>query len=340
MRVSHVGFHKDIFKPSLSKSTAQTVLNLNNQLSTIQSKLQAQDFTGMTKDDILGSLLYATAISYYAEYDVMDQMQAKGIGVRIARVPSEVVFSVTMNVSYMFGVATSISPAGLKMDVQRNLELTQATNGDNNKVIQYMSASGMNSSALENGVPEQLFSTSTNPVQGVSAIKAIEIANNEGIPIYIINQSNISTVLPQLQLSPDVISDIQDAVNAGKAVTVSQTDITYNGWTGVMIASPVVGAILTIALGAINLYTDICKITGKNLTSDQTKMLLTIAIGIFVFGGIVTIASIANIPILIAVSVMWILFSTVLEWFIDWYGNIASHPNTGFIIIKREICEM
>ena len=169
-------------------------------------------------------------------------------------------------------------------------------------------------------------------------------------------------------------------------VTVSKTQITYNGWTGVgyiiinpttgagaymisgglagggyncacfgfdptteillgivfaaiMIASPVVGAILTIALGAINLYTDICKISGKNLTSDQTKMLLAIAIGIFVFGGIVTIASIANIPILIAVSVMWILFSIVLEWFIDWYGNIASRPNTGFIIIKREICE-
>ena len=100
--VSHTGFHKDVFKPSLSKSTAQTVLNLKNALSTIQSRLQAQDFTGMTKDDVLGSLLYTTAVSYYAEYDMMDQMQARMMGVAIARIPSDAIFSVSMNVSYIF----------------------------------------------------------------------------------------------------------------------------------------------------------------------------------------------------------------------------------------------
>ena len=61
--------------------SSQTALNQQTQLSNIQSRLQAQDFTGMTKDDILGSLLYTTAISYYAEYDMMDQMQASiGVG--------------------------------------------------------------------------------------------------------------------------------------------------------------------------------------------------------------------------------------------------------------------
>ena len=34
--VSHIGFHKDVFKPSLSKSTAQKVLNLKKEPSTIQ----------------------------------------------------------------------------------------------------------------------------------------------------------------------------------------------------------------------------------------------------------------------------------------------------------------
>ncbi len=222
----------------------QTMLNSQAQLANVQSRLQAQDFTGITKDDILGSLLYTIAISYYAEYDVMDQMQAKMMGVVIARIPSDAIFSVSMNVSYMFGVATNISPSGLKMDVQRNLELTQASDGDNNKVIKYMLTSGMNSSAMENGVPEQLFSTPTNPVEGISAVKAIQIANNEGIPIYTVNQSNISAVLPQLQLPSDVISDIQNAVNADKTVTVSKTQITYNGWTGVgyIIIDPTTGA--------------------------------------------------------------------------------------------------
>ncbi len=239
-----IGFHKDIFKPSLSKSTAQTVLNLKNQLSAIQSKLQAQNFTGMTKDDVLGSLLYTTAISYYAEYDMMDQMQAKTMNVVIAKVPSNAIFSVSLNVNYTLGIAENVNAAGLKMDVQRNVELTEAMDGDNNKVIQYMLASGMNSSALENGLPEQLLSTPSNPVKGISAIKAIQIANDQGIPIYTINQSNISTILPQLQLPSDVISDIQNAVNSGKMVEVSQTEITYNGWSGVgyIVIDPTTGA--------------------------------------------------------------------------------------------------
>jgi hypothetical protein len=222
--------------------SAQTVSNLQTQLSNIQSRLQAQDFTGMTKDDVLGSLLYTTAISYYAEYDMMDRLQAKQMGILIARVPSDAIFSVTMNVSYMFGVATNISIAGLKMDVQRNLELTEATEGNNKSILQYMLTSGMNSSALENSVPERIFSTPTNPVQGISAVKALQIANDQGIPIFTINQNNIGTAL--LQLPSDVIEDIQNAVNAGKVVTVSQTQITYNGWTGVgyIIIDPTTGA--------------------------------------------------------------------------------------------------
>ncbi|MCL4479390.1 MAG: hypothetical protein M1381_09880 [Deltaproteobacteria bacterium] len=272
-----IGSHKDIFKPSLLKSTAQTVLNLKNALSTIQTRLQSQDFTGMTKDDVFGSLLYTTAVSYYAEYDMMDQMQAKMMGVVIARIPSDAIFSVSMNVNYMFGVATNISIAGLKMDVQRNLELTEATEGNNKSILQYMLTSGMNSSALENSVPERIFSTPTNPVKGISAIKAIQIANDQGIPIYTVNQSNISTVLPQLQLPSDVISDIQNAVNAGEAVTVSKTQITYNGWTGVgyIIINPTTGAGAYMISGGLG--------GALMLVLGLSLLFLSIAIGPIVF---------------------------------------------------------
>jgi len=220
------------------------LLALKAKLETTKANLFAHNFTGMTRDDILGDILYTTAISYYAEYDMMDQIQARGMGIVIARVPSEIISSVTMNVRYMFGVPTSVSIGGLKMDVQRNLELTQASDGDNGKVIQYMLASGLNSSELESSLPEQLFSTPEEPAHGISAVKVIQIANDQGIPIYTVNQSNISAVLPQLQLPSDVISDIQDAINAGKIVTVPKTDISYNGWTGVgyIIIDPTTGA--------------------------------------------------------------------------------------------------
>jgi len=99
--------------------------------------------------------------------------------------------------------------------------------GDKEKTKQFNLTVGMNSSALEHSVPEQLFSTTDNPAQGVSAVKALAIANSQGIPIYQINQGNINTVLPNLQLDGDTISDIRNAVNAGMEVTVSQTNITF-----------------------------------------------------------------------------------------------------------------
>ena len=64
------------------------------------------------------------------------------------------------------------------------------------------------------------------------------------MPIYTIRQSNIDTVLPQLQIGADVKSDIANAVNAGKQVTVSKSNINLNGWTGCgyIITDPLTGA--------------------------------------------------------------------------------------------------
>lgn len=78
----------------------------------------------------------------------------------------------------------------------------------------------------------------------LSAVKALQIANNQGIPIYTINQTNMNTILPQLQLDSGTISDIQNAVNAGEIVMVSKSEITLNGWTGCgyIIIDPTTGA--------------------------------------------------------------------------------------------------
>jgi len=58
----------------------------------LQAKLEAQDFTGLTKDDILGDLLYTTALSYYAELDVMDYISSRTMGIVAIRLPSEAHF--------------------------------------------------------------------------------------------------------------------------------------------------------------------------------------------------------------------------------------------------------
>ncbi|MDZ4262261.1 MAG: hypothetical protein U1B30_08040, partial [Pseudomonadota bacterium] len=69
----------------------------------------------------------------------------------------------------------------------------------------------------------------TQPVLGVSTVKAIAVAAQQGQRIYTITQDNLSTALSQITLPADVETDIANAVNAGFQVTTHQTDIQYAG---------------------------------------------------------------------------------------------------------------
>lgn len=118
------------------------------------------------------------------------------------------------------------------MDADRNMSFVNAFDGNNNNKVHFMYYSGINSSALEHRVPEQLFINVDTSVEGISAVKALQIANDSGIPIYTITRNNIDAVLPILQIDPSVINDIRSAINAGKEVIVSKTNIDYRGWIG------------------------------------------------------------------------------------------------------------
>jgi len=134
------------------------------------------------------------------------------------------------------------------------MNVVKAKDGNNETMKQFMLSSGMASSALEHSVPEKLFSTPEQKAEGISAVKALQIANDQGIPIYTVNQTNISTVLPQLQVDQQVKEDIQNAVNAGKVVTVSKTNINVNGWSGCgyIIINPETGAGAYMISGGTN----------------------------------------------------------------------------------------
>jgi len=70
----------------------------------------------------------------------------------------------------------------------------------------------------------------------------------------LIYSSNLASVLPQLNLDDDVIYDIQTAVAYGKQVTVSKSNINFNGWTGCgyIIFDPVTGGGAYLISGGLN----------------------------------------------------------------------------------------
>jgi|GEM_PF-1161843 len=205
---------------------------IKTKLETTKSKLKNKDFTNLTKDDVVGELLHTTALAYHARLSSMNYVTARTTGVNALTLPSETIFATKLRVLTLWGIPRFVSPGGLNMDADYLMQVVKAKDGNADSVIEYMLSSGMTSSALEHSLPEELFSTPDSPAQGVSTIKAMKIANDQGIPIYTVNQANVDTILPQLQIGSEVKSDIQNAVNAGKVVTVPKSNISYNGWIG------------------------------------------------------------------------------------------------------------
>jgi transglutaminase-like putative cysteine protease len=190
-------------------------------------------------DECGGELLYATAMAYFLELNSFEDIAAQSSNVVKAKDVSEAIASANVNVSNLFGVPTRVSETGIMIDVDRNIYVAMSKSGDPAQLRQFMILSGEMSSIMEHAIFEQLYGA-----KGVSTIQLLQAANNQGIPIYDISQNNISSVLPILQISNEIKTDIQNAVNAGKTVVIPKQNITYYSWsgTGYIVQDPVTGA--------------------------------------------------------------------------------------------------
>jgi hypothetical protein len=198
------------------------------ELESTKEALEAKVVDLLTKDKVLGLLLHTAAMHYFSKLDILNTFAAWSYRVANIRVPSEVITGFDLSVEYLFMVPRIVKLGGIVIDADRNLEIVFAQDGDKLKQKLYTIHSGMTSSALEYDTLERIFGG-----EAISATKALQIANNEGIPIHTIYQENISEVMPYLQLPEDIKGDIRNAVNAGMAVMVPEREITFGKWQGV-----------------------------------------------------------------------------------------------------------
>jgi hypothetical protein len=190
-------------------------------------------------DDLLGQLLYGIGISYLHHLNNEEELYAKNFQMIITRESSEAIVTSQTEVEFLFGVPHKVTEGGIGIDVDRNIKTAFPIDGDMQRKKDFMIVSGLGTSAWENMVLQSFID-----IPSVSAINLLKIASRQGIPIYTIDYSNISTILPQLQVDSGIKSDIQNAVNAGKKVVVSKTNIQYNDWNGAgyIILDPTTGA--------------------------------------------------------------------------------------------------
>ncbi|MEW6680240.1 MAG: hypothetical protein AB1297_04340, partial [bacterium] len=141
---------------------------------------------------------------------------------------------------WLWGMPRKLNLMGISVDVGRDTVMVNPIDNDQTKIKKYMTLTLYNGSVNEHLTLDIPMGTIT----GVSGVKAIQISNQQGIPIYKIDKTNISSILPILQQDVDVKGAIQDAVNAGYEVIVPEREIIYYGWqgTGYIIQDPTTGA--------------------------------------------------------------------------------------------------
>jgi len=225
----------------ISEKSLETV---TSRMASVKTKLEAKQFEGLTKDGLIGDLLSAAALGYFAANDVNLKILNR-VGPALSyRLPSFGTFSTSLDPIYSFGIPRQVNMSGILVDMDAVVNSLWAKNNDARLTKTLGQQLGVMTSALEHRVPELFFTKEQNSGEAVSAVKALALASAQGQRIYQVTATNVNSVLPMLNISSEVKEEIRDSVAVGKTVTVSQKNITVGGWTGVgyMVLDPLTGS--------------------------------------------------------------------------------------------------
>ncbi len=213
----------------------QKLKDLQRGLENTKNVLESQDqalLAGLSREDVMGDMMYAGTLGYYGEQQGLLNIMALANKVGQNIRTGHGIYGYEPKMTYLYGQPWVLSAGGIHVDLA-DLSASEALDGNYEKNKNYRLQSGMLGSSLEHMVPEQMFNTDpANPVQGVSTMKALQLANQQGQKIYTITQANADTVLPTLTHSQMTMNDITAAVNAGYTVTAHESPIQVPGWTG------------------------------------------------------------------------------------------------------------
>lgn len=250
-----IGYNLQGMSQAQLEKTKKTLEDTKAKLEKFQASKSEADLDGLTKDSLTGAFLQANVQSYFAINDAQANIAQKQANIITNSYMSIGTFSTKMRTDYRYGIATKVTPVGLNMDIDRILSQTVNKDNDKKKVIAYNQAMGMLQSLNENAVPEMLMNTKDEKnVEGVSAVKAIQLATQQGQALYTITKDNYAEILPKLNHDSETMNDIRNAVNAGKVVTVHASAINHLRWhgTGYIITDTATGAGAYMISGGFN----------------------------------------------------------------------------------------
>ncbi|WP_157933776.1 transglutaminase-like domain-containing protein [Alloalcanivorax mobilis] len=214
---------------NLQGISASAAGHLEADLEATRAQLTAEDYGDLTKQQLVGDMLYATILSYFALNDMQARISERQMNSVGYRAPSYGLFKTSLQPRYWFGIPRNVTASGLTMDVDNVSAIRVDKDNDQERWIAGNRAAGARLSAMEHLVPEQMYSTDDNPAHGISAVKALQLAAAEGQKIWTITRANLSQAMAALDLSLAEEADIRNAVLAGKEVTAHERPVNFHG---------------------------------------------------------------------------------------------------------------
>lgn len=302
-----IGYNLQGISQKQLENTKQTLENVKGKLELYQKNKDQTALAGITKHDITGAMMQAGVQSYFAINQAQDAIAAKQHG-NVLKSPFMAYgsFATYIHPNKRYGIIFGGNFKGMQMDIDQLMYQAVSRDNDSNELKGFIQSQGPRESANEHLVPEQLFddpNTTEKEVEGVSAVKAIQIAQEQGQTVYTITQENYSQIIPKLSLSSGVMTDIRDNVAVGRTVTVHEKTINYKGWkgSGYIIIDPQTGSGAYLIDGGAN---------GGYITAESNSFMLGISLGALVGIGLLLSA----VTITLTVQAILILFTVILAW--------------------------
>ena len=98
-------------------TSAPQLETVKTRMEVVKGKLEAQQFDGLTKDDIIGDMLHAGVLSYFAANDMNLKMVNRGGKVLSYRLPSFGTFSTALSPVYFFGIPQRVKMGGIRVNI-------------------------------------------------------------------------------------------------------------------------------------------------------------------------------------------------------------------------------
>jgi hypothetical protein len=250
---SHVAGQASAVGLSIQGISVDQIETLKERLENTKNQLNSQDFSGINSEHISGDLLTSTVWGYFSSVEAIGNIVKRPYEMVDHPGLSYGLFHAQVVPQYRYGVVTSVSFPGVVMDIahQRRLSFSKTNNLD--AWINYNRFRGEQASSMEHVIPETFFLDNDQSIDGISAVKAIAIASNQGQKIYTITEEN-KEKLNNIQHSAAVMENIRNSISSGKEVTIHERPINHAGFSGAgyVITDPETGAGAYLIEGGAN----------------------------------------------------------------------------------------